>query len=129
MESPSRILRLDDLSKKQSHISLITINTFMTKRPMLPSELDNVRAAYRRDLDNHRQHELRSHAEDVKTSLKHLDRNQLTDWDLETLRMVDDILRDEKVLKLRRQIKSLMKSAGKDYEIEKELWQRHKKRK
>jgi hypothetical protein len=36
---------------------------------------------------------------------------------------------DEKVLKLRREMKSLMKSAGKDYEIEKELWQRRKKRK
>ena len=68
-------------------------------------------------------------AEDVKTSLKHVDRNQLTDWDLETLRMIDDILMDEKVLKLRREIKALMKSAGKDYEIEKELWQRRKKRK
>ena len=96
---------------------------------MLPSELDNVRSAYRRDIVNQRQQELQSYAEDVKTSLKHLDRDQLTDWDLETLRMVDEILMDEKVLKLRREIKSLMKSVGKDYEIEKELWQRRKKRK
>ena len=96
---------------------------------MLPSELNNVRSAYCRDIVSHREHELRSHAEDVKTSSKHLDRNQLTDWDLETIRMIDDILMDEKVLKLRREIKSLMKSAGKDYEIEKELWQRRKKRK
>ena len=96
---------------------------------MLPRELNNVRSAYRRDMVNQRQHELQSHAEDVKTSLKHLDRNQLTDWDLETLSMIDDILMDEKVLKLRREIKTLMKSAGKDYEIEKELWRRHKKRK
>ena len=66
---------------------------------------------------------------DVKTSLKQVDHDQLTDWDLETLRMIDDILMDEKVLKLRREIKALMKSAGKDYEIEKELWQRRKKRK
>jgi len=94
---------------------------------MQPSELNNVRSAYRRDIVNQRQQELRSYAEDVKTSLKHLDRDQLTDWDLETLRMVDEILMDEKVLKLRREIKSLMKSAGKDYEIEKELWQRRKK--
>ena len=101
----------------------------MTNRPMQPSELNNVRSAYRRDIVNQRQQELRSYAEDVKTSLKHLDRDQLTDWDLETLRMVDEILMDEKVLKLRREIKSLMKSAGKDYEIEKELWQRRKKRK
>ena len=101
----------------------------MTKRPMLPSELNTVRSAYRRDLDNHRQQELRSHAEEVKASLKHLDRNQLTDWDLETLRMIDDILMDEKVLTLRREIKALMKSAGKNCEIEKELWQWHKKRK
>ena len=96
---------------------------------MLPSELHTIRSAYRRDMVNQRQHELRSHAEDVKTSLKHLDRNQLTDWDLETLRMIDDILMDEKVLKQRREIKSLMKSAGKYYEIEKELWHRRKKRK
>jgi len=96
---------------------------------MQPSELNNVRSAYRRDIVNQRQQELRSYAEDVKTSLKHLDRDQLTDWDLETLRMVDEILMDEKVLKLRREIKSLMKSAGIDYEIEKELWQRRKKRK
>jgi hypothetical protein len=96
---------------------------------MQPSELNNVRSAYRRDIVNQRQQELRSYAEDVKTSLKHLDRDQLTDWDLETLRMVDEILMDEKVLKLRREIKSLMKSAGKDYEIEKELWHRRKKRK
>ena len=93
---------------------------------MLPSELNDVRSAYRRDIVTHRQHELRSNAEDVRASLNH---DQLTDWDLETLRMIDDILMDEKVLKLRREIKSLMKSAGKDYEIEKELWQRRKKRK
>lgn len=96
---------------------------------MLPSELDNLRSAYRRDIVNQRQQELRSNAENVKASLEHIYRNQLTDWDLETLRMIDDILMDEKVLKLRREIKTLMKSAGKDYEIEKELWQRRKKRK
>ena len=101
----------------------------MTKRPMQPSELNDVRSACRRDMVNQRQHELRSRAEDVKASMKQVDHNQLTDWDLEALRMIDDILMDEKVLKLRREIKSLMKSAGKDYEIEKELWQRHKKRK
>ena len=101
----------------------------MTNRPMLPNELHTIRSAYRRDMVNQRQQELRSHAEDVKAPLKHLDRSQLTDWDLETLRMIDDILMDEKVLKLIREIKALMKSAGKDYEIEKELWQRRKKRK
>ena len=100
----------------------------MTKRPMQPCELNNVRSAYRRDIVNQRQHELRSNAEDIKTSLQHVTRDQLTDWDLETLRMVDEILMDEKVLKLRREIKTLMKSAGKDYEIEKELWHRRKKR-
>ena len=101
----------------------------MTKRPMLPSGLNNVRSAYRRDMINHRQHELLSNAENVKTSLKQVDCNQLKDWDLETLRMVADILMSEKVLKLRREIKALMKSADIDYEIEKELWQRRKKRK
>ena len=101
----------------------------MTKRPMQSCELNNVRSAYRRDMVKQRQHELKSNAEDVKTSLKQINRDQLTDWDLETLRMIDDILMDEKVLKLRREIKSLMKSAGKNYEIEKELWQRRKKRK
>ena len=101
----------------------------MTNRPMLPNELHTIRSAYRRDMIKQRQQELQSNAQDVNTSLKHLDRNQLTDWDLETLSMIDDILMDEKVLKLRREIKSLMKSAGKDYEIEKELWQRRKKRK
>jgi len=96
---------------------------------MQPSELNNVRSAYRQDKVTQLRHELQLNAEDVKASLKHLDRNQLTDWDLETLRMIDEILMDEKVLKLRREIISLMKSAGKDYEIEKELWQRRKKRK
>ena len=96
---------------------------------MLPSELHTIRSAYRRDMINQRQHKLQSNAEDVKTSLNHINRNQLTDWDLETLRMVDEILMDEKVLKLRREIKTLMTTAGKDYEIEKELWQRRKKRK
>ena len=61
--------------------------------------------------------------------MKQVDRNQLSDWDLESIRMIDEILMDEKVLKLRREIKALMKSAGKDYEIEQELWQRRKKRK
>ena len=100
----------------------------MTNRPMQPNEFNNVRSAYRQDIVQQRQHELRSNAEDIKTSLKHINHNQLSDWDLETLRMVDEILMDEKVLKLRREIKSLMKSAGKNYEIEKELWQRRKKR-
>ena len=93
---------------------------------MLPNELNNVRSAYRLDIVNQRQQELRSNAESIKSSLKHINRSQLSDWDLETLRMIDDILMDEKVLKLRREIKALMKSAGKDYEIEKELWQRRK---
>ena len=84
---------------------------------MLPSELNNMRSAYRRDIVTHREHELRSNAEDVKASLKQVDRNQLTDWDLETLRMIDDILMDEKVLKLRTEIKSLMKSAGTTFQI------------
>ena len=66
----------------------------MTKRPMLPYELNDVRSAYRRDMVNQRQHELRSRAEDVKASLKQVDHNQLTDWDLEALRMIDDILMD-----------------------------------
>ena len=101
----------------------------MSNRPMLPNELNNVRSAYRRDIVKHRHNQIQSNAEDVMTSLKQVNRNQLTDWDFETLRMVDDILMDEKVLKLRREIKTLMKSAGKDYEIEKELWQRRKKRK
>jgi len=95
---------------------------------MLPNELNTIRSAYRRDMINHRQHELLSNAENVKASLKQADHDQLSDWDLESIRMIDDILMDEKVLKLRREIKSLMKSAGKDYEIEKELWQRRKKR-
>jgi len=43
--------------------------------------------------------------------------------------MVDEVLMDEKILNLRREIKALMKSADIDYEIEKELWQRRKKRK
>lgn len=101
----------------------------MTQRPMQPSELNNVRSAYRRDMVNHRPHQIQSTAEDVKTSLKNVDRDQLTAWDFETLRMVDEILMDEKVLKLRREIKSLMKSAGIDYEIEQELWKRRKKQK
>ena len=101
----------------------------MTKRPMQPNELDSIRSTYRRDMVKQRQQELQSNAEDVKTSLKQINRNQRTDWDLETLRMIDDILMDEEVLKFRREIKTLMKSAGKDYEIEKELWQRRKKRK
>ena len=78
---------------------------------------------------NQPQQRLLSNAEDVKASLKQVDHDQLTDWDLETLRMIDEILMDEKVLKLRKEIKALMKTAGKDYEIEKELWQRRKKRK
>ena len=99
----------------------------MTKRPMQPSELNDIRSAYRQDIVNQRQHELRSNTEKFKTSLKQVDCNQLTDWDLESVRMIDEVLMDEKVLKLRREIKALMKSAGKDYEIEKELWQRRKK--
>ena len=43
--------------------------------------------------------------------------------------MVDEILGDEKIQNLRREIKSVMKSVGKNYELEKELWQRRKKRK
>ena len=66
---------------------------FMTKRPMLPTELNDVRSAYRRDMVNQRQHELQSNAEDVNTSLKHSKpQSAFTDWDLETLRMVDDYL-------------------------------------
>ena len=94
---------------------------------MYPAELDKVRSAYRRDLVSHRYHQIQSNAEDIKTSMKQVDRNKLTDWDLDSLRMIDEILMDERVLKLRRKIKSLMKSAGTDYEIEKELWQRRKK--
>jgi len=64
----------------------------------------------------------------IRGSLKQINQNELDVWDIEALRMADEILMDEKVLRLRREIKSLMKSAGIDYEIEKELWQRRKKR-
>ena len=101
----------------------------MTNRPMQPSELNNVCSSYRRDTLKNHHNQIQASAKNIKTSLKNLDRNQLTDWDLETLHMVDGILMDEKVLKLRREIKSLMKSAAKDYEIAKELWQRRKQRK
>lgn len=63
---------------------------------MQPSELNDVRSAYRQDIINQRQQELRSNAESFKTSLKHLDRNQLTDWDLETLRMIERLWRSLK---------------------------------
>ena len=99
----------------------------MTIRPMHPVEMDKVRSAYRSEIGNLRQHKIRSNAETMKGSLTHIDHKKLTAWDLESLRMIDEILNDEQILTLRREIKSVMKSAGKNYELEKELWQRRKK--
>ena len=101
----------------------------MTIRPMHPVEMDKVRSTYHSEKGKLRRHKIRSNAEAVKGSLTQIDHEKLTAWDLESLRMIDEILNDEQILTLRREIKSLMKSADKNYELEKELWQRRIKRK
>lgn len=101
----------------------------MKNRPLLPNDIYQIAKSRDAAVADQRSDAISQKVSQIKRSLKQINQNELDEWDLKALRMADDILMDEKVLKLRRAIKSLMKSAGKNYEIEKELWQRRKKRK
>jgi len=99
----------------------------MSKRPMMPEEISKIRSAIKSGwISNHSQ-SLENKVKKLRTLLNKLSPEELSAWDLESLKMVDEILGDEKIQNLRREIKSVMKSVGKNYELEKELWQRRKK--
>jgi len=101
----------------------------MSKRPLLPNDIYKIGKSRDAVVPDQRSDAISRKASQIKGSLKQINQNELNTWDIEALKMIDDILQDERVALLRTQIKALMKSAGKDYEIEKELWQRRKKRK
>ena len=101
----------------------------MKNRPLLPNDIYQIAKSRDAAVADQRSDAKSQKVSQIKRSLKQINQNELNSWDMEALKMIDDILQDERVALLRTQIKSLMKSAGKDYEIEKELWQRRKKRK
>ena len=101
----------------------------MKNRSLLPNDIYKIAKSRDAVLRDQRSDAISQKVSQIRGSLKQINQNELDVWDIEALRMADEILMDEKVLRLRREIKSLMKSAGIDYEIEKELWQRRKKRK
>ena len=105
------------------------INKHMSKRPLLPNDFHKIAKSRDAFLHDQRSDVISQKVSQIRGSLKQINQNELDVWDIEALKMIDDVLQDERVAQLRREIKSLMKSAGKDYEIEKELWQRRKKRK
>ncbi len=99
----------------------------MSERPMMPEEISKIRSAIKSGwISNHSQ-SLENKVNKLRTLLNKLSPEELSAWDLESLKMVDEILGDEKIQNLRREIKSVVKSVGKNYELEKELWQRRKK--
>jgi len=103
------------------------INTIMSDRPMMPEEISKIRSALKSGWISSHSQNLESKVNKLRTLLNTLSPEELSAWDLESLKMVDEILGDEKIQSLRREIKSVMKSVGKNYELEKELWQRRKK--
>ena len=99
----------------------------MSERPMMPEEISKIRSAIKSGwISNHSQ-SLENKVNKLRTLLNKLSPEELSAWDVESLKMVDEILGDEKIQNLRREIKSVVKSVGKNYELEKELWQRRKK--
>lgn len=101
----------------------------MSKRPLLPNDFYKIAKSREAVLRDQRSDSISQKVSQIKGSLKQIKQNELDVWDIEALKMLDDILQDERVALLRTQMKSLMKSADKNYEIERELWQRRKKRK
>jgi ferredoxin-fold anticodon binding domain-containing protein len=96
----------------------------MNERPMMPEEISKIRSAIKSGwISNHSQ-SLENKVNKLRTLLNKLSPEELSAWDIESLKMVNEILGDEKIQSLRREIKSVMKSVGKDYEIEKILWQK-----
>jgi len=101
----------------------------MKNRSLLPNDIYKIAKSRDAVLRDQRSDVISQKVSQISGSLKQINQNELDVWDIEALKMIDGVLQDERVAQLRREIKSLMKSAGKDYEIEKELWQRRKKRK
>ena len=101
----------------------------MKNRPLLPNDIYQIAKSRDAAVADQRSDAKSQKVSQIKRSLKQINQNELNSWDMEALKMIDDILQNEQVALLRTQMKSLMKSAGKDYEIKKVLWQRRKKRK
>ena len=101
----------------------------MKNRPLLQNDFYKIAKSRDGVLRDQRSASISKKASQIDGSLKQINQADLDPWDMEALKMIDDILQNEQVALLRTQMKSLMKSAGKDYEIEKELWHRRKKRK
>lgn len=69
-----------------------------------------------------RQDEVDQHARNIQTAYSQVKQSDLTDWDIESLHLANEILHDERVLNLRRQIAALMKSKSKNFELERTQW-------
>ena len=69
-----------------------------------------------------RQDEIAHHARNIRTANSQVKQSDLTDWDIESLYQANEILHDERVLNLRRQIAALMKSKSKNFELERTHW-------
>ena len=69
-----------------------------------------------------RQDEIEQQERKIRTAYSQVEQSDLTDLDIESLYQANEILHDERVLNLRRQIAALMKSKGKNFELERTHW-------
>lgn len=88
---------------------------------MMTTDLTQIKRSIQSDIQA-RQNEIEQHERNIRTAYSQVKQSDLTDWDLESLYQANEILHDERVLNLRRQIAALMKSKSKNFELERTHW-------
>lgn len=88
---------------------------------MMPTDFTRTNRSMQGDAQT-RQDEVEQHVGNIRTAFSQVKQSDLTDWDIESLKQANEILHDERVLNLRRQIAALMKSTSKNFELERAHW-------
>ena len=88
---------------------------------MMTTDLTQIKRSMQGDAQV-RQDEVEQHERNIRTAYSQVKQSDLTDWDIESLYLANEILHDERVLNLRRQIAALMKSKSKNFELERTHW-------
>ena len=88
---------------------------------MMTTDLTQIKRSIQSDTQAH-QDEIEQHEKKIRAAYSQVKPSDLTDWDIESLYQANEILHDERVLNLRRQIAALMKSKSKNFELERTHW-------
>ena len=92
----------------------------------MTTELTQIKRSIQSDIQA-RQDEIEQHEKKIRAAYSQVKPSDLTDWDIESLDQANEILHDERVLNLRRQIAALMKRKSKNFELEHIIWKKKRR--